>query len=55
MVVLDIEVFGRRGVNPAVAFLARFAEYHDLSETECLVDGMGYLTAFCSYRSGQSS
>lgn len=30
---------------PASAFLSELKEHHDLSETEFLVDGMGYLTA----------
>ena len=34
-----------RGTRPASAFLSELKERHDLSETEFLVDGMGYLTA----------
>jgi transposase-like protein len=33
------------GTRPASAFLSELKAYHDLSETEFLVDGMGYLTA----------
>ncbi len=43
--VLDAEVFGRRGTDPAAAFLHRVGEKHDLSEAVFLVDGFGYLTA----------
>jgi transposase-like protein len=42
---LDIELFSRRGADPAAAFLHRLTEKHDLSETEFFVDGYGYLTA----------
>jgi transposase-like protein len=42
---LDVEVFSRRGTDPAAAFLHRLTENHELSTTEFLVDGMGYLTA----------
>ena len=45
MVVLDIEVFSRRGTDLAAAFLSRLAEHHDLSEAELLVDSFGYRTA----------
>ena len=44
-VLLDIELFSRRGTDPAAAFLHRLTEKHDLSETVFLVDGYGYLTA----------
>ena len=43
--VLDAQVFGRRGTDPAAAFLHGLGEKHDLSEAEFLVDGYGYLTA----------
>ena len=33
-----------RGTRPASAFLSELKERHDPSETEFLVDGMGYLT-----------
>ncbi|WP_135306268.1 IS6 family transposase, partial [Haloarcula amylovorans] len=42
---LDVAVFGRRGTDPAAAFLHGVAEKHDLSEAVFLVDGTGYLTA----------
>ena len=45
MVVLDVELFSRRGTDPAAAFLARLDEHHDLSEAELLVDSFGYRTA----------
>jgi putative transposase len=44
--ILDAELFGRHGTDPAAAFLHRLAEKHDLSETVFLVDGFGYGTAF---------
>jgi putative transposase len=42
---LDVELFSRRGTNPAAAFLHRLREKHDLSETVFLVDQFGYRTA----------
>ncbi|EMA48526.1 transposase [Halococcus thailandensis JCM 13552] len=42
---LDIEVFSRRGTDPASAFLHRLTTTHDVSDTEFLVDAGGYLTA----------
>lgn len=42
---LDIEVFSRRGTDPAAAFLHRLTEKHDVSDAEFLVDAGGYLTA----------
>ncbi|ELY92004.1 IS6 family transposase [Natrinema altunense] len=42
--ILDVAVFGRRGTDPAAAFLHRLTEKHDLSEVVFLVDGYGYLT-----------
>ena len=44
-VLLDVAVFGRRGTDPAAAFLHGLAQKHDCSETVFLVDGGGYLTA----------
>ena len=43
--ILDAELFGRHGTDPAAAFLHRLTEKHDLSETVFLVDGFGYETA----------
>ena len=43
--IFDVAVFGRRGTDPAAAFLYRITEKHDLSETVFLVDGYGYPTA----------
>jgi len=45
MLVLDIEVFSRHGIDPAAAFLHRLTEKHNLDETTFLVDGYGYSTA----------
>lgn len=42
---LDIEIFGRRGADPAAAFLHRLIEKHNVSNAEFLVDGNSYLTA----------
>ena len=42
---LEIDVYSRRGTNPAAASLHRLTEKHDLSDTEFLVDAGGYLTA----------
>jgi putative transposase len=51
---LEIDVFSRRRTDPAAAFLHRLTEKHEISETEFLVDGMGYLTALARYTlSGQ--
>ncbi|UPW01285.1 IS6 family transposase [Halorussus gelatinilyticus] len=44
-VLLDVAVFGRRGTDPAAAFLHGLTQKHDCSETVFLVDGAGYLTA----------
>lgn len=48
----DVAVCGRRGADPAAAFLHRLTEKRDLSGTMFLVDGDGSLTALSS-RSGQ--
>jgi putative transposase len=45
MLLLDVELFSRRGTNPAAAFIHRLTEKHEVSETEFLVDGFGYTTA----------
>ncbi len=51
---LEIDMFSRRGTNPATAFLHRLTEDHDLDETAFLVDADGYLTALARYElSGQ--
>ena len=42
---LEIDVYSRRGTNPAAAFLYRLTEKHDVADTEFLVDTDGYLTA----------
>ena len=43
--VLEVDVYSRRGTDPAAAFLHRLTKKHDVSKTEFLVDGGGYLTA----------
>jgi putative transposase len=43
--ILDVQLFGRHGTDPAAAFLDGLCEKHDLSETVFLVDGYGYQTA----------
>ena len=51
---LEVDVYSRRGTDPAAAFLHRLTEKHDVEETEFLVDGMGYLTALARHElSGQ--
>ena len=42
---LEVDVFSRRGTDPAAAFLSRLTEKHDVSDTEFLTDAGGYLTA----------
>ena len=42
---LGVRVSHWRGTRPASAFLAELKSRHNLSKTEFLVDGMGYLTA----------
>ncbi|ELZ97593.1 IS6 family transposase (plasmid) [Haloferax mediterranei ATCC 33500] len=42
---LDVELFGRHGTDPAAAFLYRLSEKHDHSDAVFLVDGYGYQTA----------
>ena len=42
---LEVDVFSRRGTDPASAFLHRLTEKHDVSDTEFLTDAGGYLTA----------
>jgi putative transposase len=43
--ILDMELFGSNGTDPAAAFLAGLREKHDLFEAEFLVDQFGYRTA----------
>ncbi len=38
---LEIDVYNRRGTDPAAAFLHRLTEKHDVADTEFLVDDMG--------------
>jgi len=42
---LEVDVFSRRGTDPAAAFLHRLTEKHDVADAEFLVDAGGYLTA----------
>ena len=42
---LEIDVFGRRGTDPAAAFLHRLTEKHEVADATFLVDAGGYLTA----------
>ncbi|GAB7017741.1 hypothetical protein JCM18750_06020 [Halostagnicola bangensis] len=42
---LEIDVYSRRGTDPAATFLHRLTEKHEIDETEFLVDAGGYLTA----------
>lgn len=46
---LEVDVFGHRGTDPAAAFLHRLTEKHDVADAEFLVDAAGYLTAL-AYR-----
>ncbi len=46
---LGIDVYSRRGTDPAEAFLHRLTEKHEISDTEFLVDGGGYLTALVGH------
>ncbi|NHN42979.1 IS6 family transposase [Halorubellus sp. JP-L1] len=41
---LEVDVFSRRGTDPAAAFLHRLTEKHDVADTEFLVDAGCYLT-----------
>jgi transposase-like protein len=51
---LESDVFSRRGPDPAAAFLRRLTEKHDVADTEFLVDAGGYLTALARHElSGQ--
>jgi transposase-like protein len=43
--ILDAQLFGRYGTDPATAFLHGFREKHDLPEAEFLVDQFGYLNS----------
>lgn len=43
--ILDVQLFGRHGTDPAAAFLHRLREKHDLSDATFLVDQFGYRTA----------
>lgn len=53
--ILDIELFGRYGTDPAAAFLHRLAGKHDLSDAVFLVDGCGYPRAIGSTTSNEIS
>jgi transposase-like protein len=38
---LEIDVYSRRGTDPAAAFPHRLTEKHDVADTEFLIDDMG--------------
>jgi len=42
---LEVDVFSRRGTDPAAAFLHRLTQKHDVADPVFLVDAGGYLTA----------
>jgi len=42
---LELDVYSRRGTDPAAAFLHRLTEKRDVTDAEFLVDAGGYLTA----------
>jgi transposase-like protein len=42
---LGVDLFERRGTDPATEFLRQLTEKHELSNAEPLVDGYSYLTA----------
>ncbi len=46
---LDIDVYSRRGTDPAAAFLHRLTEKHTVSDAEFLIDGGGYLTVLVQH------
>jgi len=46
---LEIDVFSRRGTDPAAAFLHRLTEKHDVADTEFLVDAGDYLTTLARH------
>lgn len=51
---LEVDVYSRRGTDPTAAFLPRLTEKHDVSETGFLVDAGGFLTALARHElSGQ--
>jgi len=51
---LEGDVYSRRGTDPAAAFLHRLTKKHDVADTEFLVDAGGYLTALaCHELSGR--
>jgi transposase-like protein len=46
---LEVDVYSRRGTDPAAAFLHRLTEHHDVEDAEFLVDAGGYLTALARH------
>jgi len=46
---LEVDVYSRRGTDPAAAFLHRLTEKHDVADTEFLVDAGGYLTVLARH------
>ncbi|GCF15906.1 hypothetical protein Harman_38410 [Haloarcula mannanilytica] len=51
---LEVDVFSRRGTDPVAAFLHRLTQKHDVADSVFLVDAGGYLTALsCHDLSGR--
>ena len=51
---LEVDVYSRRGTDPAAAFLHRLTEKHNVADTGFPVDAGGYLTALARHElSGQ--
>lgn len=48
-IVVEVDIYRRRGADPTAAFLYRLTEKHEISDAEFLVDGGGYLTALIRY------
>jgi putative transposase len=46
---LEVDVYSRRGTDPAAAFLHRLTEQHEVENAEFLVDAGGYLTALARH------
>jgi transposase-like protein len=52
---LGVDLFERRGTDPATEFLQQLTEKHDPSNAEFLVGGYGYLTVLFSIGPERSS
>ena len=46
---LKVDMFSRRGTDPAAAFLHQLTEKHDIADTEFLIDASGYLTVLARH------